>query len=104
MRSIIEEIAEAEQQADEIRAGAAANARDQIAAARVEAEKALEALDVSEREQTRAALEQAEKDGEAISREMAASMEQDADALTAQARSRMDAVVNYLLDKVQKTA
>lgn len=104
MRSIIEEIAQSEQQADEIRAEAAAHAREEIARAAEEAERALAALDVSAREETAAALAKAERDGEALAQSLSAQYEAEADTLCAQAYGRVDEAVDYLIKKVQGIA
>lgn len=104
MRSIIDEIAAAEQQADEIRAAAATDAREQTLAATEEVARALEQLDADAREQLRAALEKAERDGEALAKRLADGYEADADALCAQAEGMVKAAIDYLLKKVQETA
>lgn len=104
MRSIIDEIALAEQQADQIRQQAVAAARERVSAAGEEAEKAMAVLDEAERLKTRNALEKAEQEGEGMAVELRARMEQDADALCRLAGGRVDACVDYLLKKVRETA
>lgn len=104
MRSIIEEIAEAEARAEEIRSEAAQKAREQIAAATEAAEIAAAKQEETERVNTRAALSQAEQDGAEIARELTAKMANEADALCREAESRMGACVANLLKKVQRTA
>ncbi len=104
MRSIIDEIAAAEQQADEIRLQATADARERIGKANEAASEALAALDKAEREITREALSNAERDGEAAAERMRQDMEAEASALCAAAQTRLDAVQDYLLQKVQSRA
>lgn len=104
MRSIIDEIAAAERQADEIRSQAAADARDRIAKANEAATAALAALDNAERDKTREALAAAERDGEAEAERMRQGMEAEAAALCAAAQTRMDGAKDYLLQRVQSRA
>ena len=104
MHSIINEIAQAEQQADEIRVRAAADAREQIAKANEQAVEALTAFDNAEREKTREALSAAERDGEAEAARMRREMEAEANALCEEASTRIDAAKDYLLQKVQSIA
>ena len=104
MHSIILEIAQAEQQADEIRARAAANARELVAKANEQAGEALTALENEEREKVREALAAAERDGEEEAARMRKDMEAEASALCEIAGKRMDAAKNYLLQKVQSIA
>lgn len=104
MRSIIDEIAAAEQQADEIRLAAAASAREQIALANERAAKALSELDKAEREKTREALVAAERDGEIAATRMREDMAAEATKLCAEAEGRIDVAGNYLLQRVQNRA
>ncbi len=67
MDSMIEKIRGAEQQAEDIRAQAAADARDMVARAREEAAERLVAAAESERQKTRDALSQAETEGKTLS-------------------------------------
>ncbi len=101
MRSIIDEIAQAEGQADEIRRQAVAAGRERIAAVREESEKALAAMDETERDALRDALETAEREGEAEAKTLLASLHQEADALCARAEARLDDTVDYLLNRVR---
>ena len=55
MRSIIDEIAQAEAQAEQIRQDAAVSARELLQKARVDAEQGLQSLNDEEREKTRLA-------------------------------------------------
>lgn len=104
MRSIIEEIAAAEQRADEIRQNAATQARELTQKAKEDAQKALSQLESEERDTLQAGLETAKLTGEKLSGEMLVTMEQESDALCADAEKRLDKAVSYLVDKVTKTA
>ena len=104
MRSVIDEIAAAEQRAEEIRLTAASDARDMMTKAREEAQHALAAVESSERELAQTESESARQEGERLSGEMIAKLEQETDQLCARAQSRLDTAVSYLVDKVIKTA
>ena len=104
MRSIIDEIAAAEQQADEIRLAATVSARERIAKANEQAAAALSELDAAEREKTREALLQAERDGEVAAARMREDMAAEAKALCAEAEKRIPAASDYLLQRVQSRA
>ena len=104
MRSIIDEIAAAERQADEIRLAAAASAREQIALANERAADTLSEQDKAEREKTREALLQAERDGETAAARMREDMAAEARKLCAEAEGRIDVAANYLLQRVQNRA
>lgn len=104
MRSIIEEIANAEAQADRIRLDAAASARELIAKAQEQAEQALAGLDAQERQITAEALESAQAEGEQLAQTMQSAMETEADAICRQAEDRLESAAAYLLEKVQETA
>ena len=104
MRSVIEEIANAEQQAEEIRQNAALQARERTLQAKEDAKKALSQLENEARETLQAEQEKAKLEGERLSSDMLAQLEQEADALCANANTRLDKAVSYLVDKVTKTA
>ncbi len=104
MRSVIDEIAAAEQRAEEIRLSAAAGAREAIAKAREDAQSALARLEETERETARAQLELAGLEGERLSKEQLEQMKREADELCARAQDRVADAVRYLVDKVLKTA
>ena len=104
MRSIIDEIAQAEAQADQIRQEAAAASRELLLKSRAEAEKALETLETAEREATRLALDKAEQDGKALAETIQKELSDAADAQCETARGRLDNAVNYLMQKVQEIA
>ena len=104
MRSVIEEIALAEQQAEEIRQNAALQARELTQKAKQNAVDALAALESGERAALATALDTAKQQGERISDELLAQMEQEADATCKAASAKMDQAVSYLINKVTKTA
>ena len=104
MRSVIEEIANAEQQAEEIRQNAALQARERTLQAKEDAQKALSRLEEEARETLQAELDKAKLEGERLSGNMLAQLEQEADALCKSANERLDKAVSYLVDKVTKTA
>lgn len=104
MRSIIDEIAQAEAQAEQIRQDAAVSARELLQKARVDAEQGLQSLNDEEREKTRRALEQAELEGRDIAAEIQKQLSDEADAQCEAARGRLGDAVNYLMRKVQEIA
>lgn len=104
MRSIIDEIAKAEDRAEQIRQDAAVKAREAAAGAKDEAEKALAALDAQERKKTESALKQAQDQGEKTAQETLAGMEREADELCARAEGKLGGAVRYLVDRVQNRA
>lgn len=104
MRSVIDEIAAAEQRADEIRVAGAAEAREMTQQARDGAKTALSELEHTQREATQAQLELARIEGERLSAELLTQMEHESDALCARAEGKLTQAVAYLLDKVTKTA
>lgn len=104
MRSVIEEIATAERQAEDIRVSAAAQARELSLQAREDAQAALFVLENESREAMQAELEKAKLEGESLSAELQKQLQSEADALCAQAAARLDGAVAYLLNKVTKTA
>ena len=104
MRSVIEEIAAAEQQAEEIRQNAAVQARELTLKAKEDAQQALSKLESDARNALQAELETAKQQGERLSAGLLAQLEQEADAVCAAANARLDDAVSYLLNKVTKTA
>lgn len=104
MRSIIDEIAFAEQQADEIRASATADAREQVLKANEAAVHAQERQAEEAHEQLRAALERAAVDGEELAQRLGGDFTAEADSLCCVAESRVGTAIDYLLKKVQEIA
>lgn len=104
MRSVIDEIAAAEQQAEEIRLSAAAEAREMTQNAREYAKVALAALEQAQRDEAQTQMERAREQGEALSKEMLSKLEQEADDLCTRAEKKLPEAVAYLLNKVTKSA
>lgn len=104
MRSIIEEIAHAETEAEAIRQSAAAESRELIQQARADAEQETARLAEQEREKTRTALEKAEEDGKQLAQTIQQDLLAAADAQCANAQQRIDDAIHYLMQKVQEIA
>ena len=104
MRSIIDEIAAAEEQAEQIRANAALQAREETAKAREQAQQALAALAAQEREASENMRANAQSQGEQRAKETLAGMIREADELCARADGRVESAVAYLVDQVTKSA
>lgn len=104
MRSIIDEIATAEEQAEQIRQNAAVQAREMTAKAREQAERALHETAELERSKTETELEQSRMQGEQIAKEAVASFEREAQELCARAEGKIDRAVVYIVEKVMQTA
>ena len=104
MRSVIEEIAAAEQQAEETRLNAAVQARELTLKAKEDATNMLSQLESDARVALQAELETAKQAGEQLSGELLRQLEQESNALCEQATGRLGQAVSYLLDKVTKTA
>ena len=100
MHSIMDEIREAEEQAEKLRQDTLQKVRDESVAFKAAGEKALQELESNEREETAKALADAEKQGEelagAILKELADAAKADCD----KADAKMDAAGKYLLEKV----
>lgn len=99
MRSIIDEIATAEEQAEQIRQSAVQQAREETAKAREQAEQALSALAAKERETTERMQKETKQMGEQSAKETLDGMIREADALCARANQNVDRAVAYLVDK-----
>ena len=104
MRSVIEEIAAAEQQAEDIRQNAAVQARELTLKAKEDAQQTLSKLESDARVALQTELETAKQQGERLSAELLATLEQQADAVCGKAQGKLDQAVSYLLNKVTKTA
>lgn len=101
MRSIIDEIAEAESTAERMRQDALTDARERILQARNDAEKRLSAAESEERNCTRKALEEADQKGSELTAVILADLEGAANAQCEAADGKTDQAVAYLLGKVQ---
>ena len=104
MRSVIEEIAQAEQRAEDIRTAAAADARESIQKAREDAQLALARMEEQAYDTAQRELEAARIEGERLSAEIRQRMEREANELCARANTRLKQAISYLVDKVSKTA
>lgn len=101
MRSIIDEIADAESAAEQRRQDAQIEAREQIVQARLGAEKRLADAETRERDATREALLEADREGGALAASILTEMDAEAEQQCAAAADRLDQAVAYLLKKVQ---
>lgn len=102
MSSMIDQVREAEAQADAIRQDAQAAAREKIAAAQAEIrEQKLIAAD-EERAALREAGLKAEAEGEALSKELILQRSAEADANCKAAEEKLPEAVNYLVERVVK--
>jgi len=104
MRSIIDEIATAEEQAEQIRQSAALQAREETAKAREQAEKALVVLATQEREATERMRSEAQRVGEQRARETLDGMLREADALCTRANQNVDRAIAYVVEKTLQSA
>ena len=99
MRSIIDEIATAEDQAEQIRQSAALQAREETANAREQAQRTLAVLAAQEREATERMQSEAQRVGEQRAKETLDGMLREADELCAHASKNVDRAIAYLVDK-----
>lgn len=104
MRSIIDEIAAAEEQAEQIRLNAVSQAREETAKAREQAQQALAALTAQEREASENMRLNAQSQGEQRAKETLAGMIREADELCARAGGRVESAIAYLVDEMTKSA
>lgn len=104
MRSIIDEIAAAEEQAEQIRLNAVQQAREETANAREQAQQSLAALAAQDREASEHMRSEAQNRGEQRARETLVGMTREADELCARAGSRVESAIAYLVEKVTKSA
>lgn len=100
MRSMIEQVTEAEARAASIRQDAAAAAREAVAAAQAKVEETLAAQAQAARTALRQACEQAEVQGRALAENIFKERDQQAQAQCAKARERLPQAVEYLLGRV----
>ena len=100
MDSMIDKIRAAEQQAEDIRAQAVADARDMAVRAREEAAERLIAAAEAERQKTREALAKAEEDGKVLARQVLAEAREVVAREEAAARAKLPDAVAYLMERV----
>jgi hypothetical protein len=104
MRSIIEEIAAAEQQAEDVLKDSASKSREFLVQARDQAERALAIAEEDERIKTEQALLEANARGDVAEKKTLADMAKEADEICSKAKMNVDSAVSYLIDKVQRKA
>lgn len=104
MRSIIDEIALAEEQADQIRQEAVSAARELLAASRVGAEEIYAHTEEEERDKMREAIAKAEEEGRQQAETILQELSNAADVQCEAARLKLEEAVSYLLQKVQEIA
>ena len=100
MDSMIDKIRAAEQQAEDIRAQAATDARDMAARAREEAAERLIAAAEAERQKTREALLKAEEDGKALSEQVLSKAREAVAQEENAARGNLAKAIAYLMERV----
>jgi len=104
MRSIIDEIAAAEEKAEGIRQDSLAQAREHTAKAREQAEQALLEIIANERSATERELDEARIQGEKIAQITLREMEREADEYCARADAKVDRAIAYLVEKAGQSA
>lgn len=100
MQTMMERIAEAEQQADRILEEANAGAKDRVAAAREEAEHAFAASQEFERAKTAEAKETAERLGRQQAEEILVSVRGEIADLKRQCEAKIPKAVSYILERI----
>ena len=101
MRTMLERIAEAEQQADKIIEEANAKAREQVAAAKTEAEAAVAQELDAERRKTAQSLANAEERGKALRDEIITSVRKEIDEARTTAVNKLPDTVSYLMERIE---
>ena len=104
MRSFIDEISRAEQEAELIRRDAMTRAKEMVSETGVKAAESLERLKEEERARTKSAVEKAEIDGEAKAADLLAGYEKQAEDVCLKAEEKLDDAVAYLLNRIQGLA
>ncbi|MBR0081381.1 MAG: hypothetical protein IJP98_01425 [Clostridia bacterium] len=102
MQTMMERIAEAEQQADRLLEEANTSARDRIAAAKEEAESSYSASQDFERAKTVEAKALAERRGEQIAAEILADVSKEIDAVRTASEAKIPDATAYLLERIAK--
>ena len=100
MDSMIDKIRAAEQQAEDIRAQAVADARDMAVRAREEAAERLAAAAEAERQKTREALNKAEEDGKVLAQKVLLEAREVVAREENAARAKLPDAVAYLMERV----
>ena len=102
MRSIIDEIAQAEEKAAQLKQDANVSVRELMQQARVKAEEMSQRIDEEEREKTRQALLKAEEDGKALAAAIERQISDEAAEQCTKAEARAKDAISLLLKKVQE--
>lgn len=100
MESIIDRIAAAEAEAEEIRQEAITKAREETLSQKAQADKTLDELERCERENMRTAAFEAEQRGEMLSGKILAEMAGTAENDCAKAEAKLSKAQDYLMEKV----
>lgn len=102
MFDMMERIATAEQEADNIRQQAIADAKEAIAAAAADAQSRYQSADEEQRELTWQAKQEALARGEQLICDLAEQNRAKTAALIAQAQTRVEGAVEYLIERVEE--
>ena len=102
MQTMMERIAEAEQQADRMLEEANTGAKDRIAAAREEAENAFAASQEFERAKTTEAKEHAQRLGEQQAKEILAAVHGEIADMQSKSEAKIPEAVSYVLERIAK--
>ena len=103
MQTMLDRIAEAEQQADAILEQASKDAKDSIAKAKTDAEAAVAEAAESEHKQTADALARAESEGERLSEQILCDVRKDIIQSHAAAAEHVPEAVTYLMERIEAT-
>lgn len=101
MRSMIEEITQAETDAVRIRQEAVSSAKDAVQKARAKIAEDDVLFEENEREALRRALEKAEVEGAASAEQSSENIKKDAEEVCKAARSKLPQAIDYILGKVR---
>lgn len=104
MRSFIDQISQAEKEAETMRRDAVTKAKELVSEAGIKAAESLEKLKEEERTKTKEAVAKAEIDGEAKAAEMMAESARQAESVCLKAEEKLDNAVSYLLNRIQGLA
>lgn len=102
MRSIIDEIAQAEAEADRIRSEAALNAKEIIQRAHRQSEENDKVFEQEERESLRDALNNAEIKGAELAKDISVSAKAAAEQVCEKAAAKLPGAVDYIVGKVRE--
>lgn len=103
MQNMLERIAAAEKQADQILEQANAEAKELIARTKSECADAVEAARTEEMKKTADAVEKAERDGESLADGILADVRAEIEAVTHTALKKIPDAVSYLMERIETT-